>query len=97
METIFESKKLELIYEGVGEEKARKQNFGNIKEDTTNEDLAGFASLMGQLAPVDLTAEEVKAVMDGITELHVFEKQGTEMYVESKSAKYTETIVTELF
>jgi hypothetical protein len=35
--------------------------------------------------------------MDGITELHVFEKQGTEMYVESKSAKYTETIVTELF
>lgn len=49
------------------------------------------------VAREDLTAEEVKAVMDGITELHIFEKQGTEMYVESKSAKYTETIVTELF
>lgn len=45
----------------------------------------------------NLTAEEVKEVMDGITELDVFEKQGNKMYVESKSAKYTETIVTELF
>jgi hypothetical protein len=35
--------------------------------------------------------------MKKVIKLHVFEKQGTEMYVESKSAKYTETIVTELF
>lgn len=65
METIFESKKLELIYEGVGEEKARKQNFGNIKEETTNEDLASFASLMGQLAPVE----------ESINSVFVLEKQ----------------------
>ena len=45
----------------------------------------------------DLTGEEVKSVMDGITELDVFTKEGDKMYVESKSAKYTETITTELF
>lgn len=45
----------------------------------------------------NLTGEEVKDVMDNITLLEVFEKSGEKMYVESKSAKYTETITTELF
>ena len=49
------------------------------------------------VAREDLSAEEVKEVMDGIVALDVFEKNGDKMYVETKSAKYTETIVTDLF
>lgn len=49
------------------------------------------------VASQELVAGTVKSVMDGITELDVFEKSGEKMYVESKSAKYTETITTELF
>ncbi|MGO3732004.1 MAG: DUF2922 domain-containing protein [Vagococcus sp.] len=45
----------------------------------------------------ELTAKQVKDVMDGIIELDVFEKEGDALYVETKSAKYTETTVTELF
>lgn len=49
------------------------------------------------VADQNLEAESVKEVMDGITQLDLFEKTGEKMYVETKSAKYTETIITELF
>ncbi len=44
-----------------------------------------------------LEADKVRDVMDGITGLDLFEKTGEKMYVETKSAKYTETTITELF
>lgn len=49
------------------------------------------------VASENLGAEKVKEVMDGITDLDLFEKTGEKMYVETKSAKYTETTITELF
>lgn len=49
------------------------------------------------VADQNLEAGSVKEVMDGITQLDLFEKTGEKMYVETKSAKYTETIITELF
>lgn len=53
--------------------------------------------LKPRVAKENLGAEEVREVMDNITELDIFEKSGNKMYVETKSAKYTETITTELF
>lgn len=49
------------------------------------------------VASDNLSAVEVKEVMDGIAELDIFVKAGQKPFVETKSAKYTETITTELF
>lgn len=45
----------------------------------------------------DLTADEVKTLMSEITKLDAFEKEGVKLYVSTKSAKYVETVTTELF
>lgn len=55
------------------------------------------AQLRPTVADQDLEAGAVKDVMDGITQLDLFEKTGEKMYVETKSAKYVETITTDLF
>lgn len=53
MDTTFVEKKLELRYNNSGEEAPRKQTINNVKEEATNEDLATFGRLMGDLAPED--------------------------------------------
>lgn len=53
--------------------------------------------LRPKVASETLDVETVKGVMDGVTTLDLFEKTGEKMYVETKAAKYTETITTELF
>ncbi|MGX7025133.1 DUF2922 domain-containing protein [Vagococcus hydrophili] len=53
--------------------------------------------LRPKVASETLDAGTVKTVMDDITGLDLFEKTGEKMYAETKSAKYTETITTELF
>lgn len=53
MEPTLESKKLELHYDNVGEEKARKQALNNVKPDAKNDEIVSFGQLMGQLAPED--------------------------------------------
>ncbi|MEG0254899.1 MAG: DUF2922 domain-containing protein [Vagococcus sp.] len=55
------------------------------------------SQLRPTVADQDLEAGAVKDVMDGITQLDLFEKTGEKMYVETKSAKYVETITTDLF
>ena len=60
MEAVFESKKLELVYSPVGENKARKQSLGNIQENASTDSIGNFAKLMGQLAP---TEEDLNTVM----------------------------------
>lgn len=53
MDAIFEEKKLELRYDNLGEDKPRKQTLNNVKQKATNDDLAAFGKLMGDLAPAD--------------------------------------------
>lgn len=60
MESIFESKKLELVYNGVGDEKGRQQTLNNVKQDASNEDIALFGNLIGSLAPKN---ENINAVV----------------------------------
>lgn len=60
MEAIFDSKKLELIYQNVGENNARRQSLNNVSQEATADSMASFATLMGQLAPKD---ESLKTVM----------------------------------
>ena len=54
-------------------------------------------NLRPKVADQNLSGETVKGVMDEITELDIFSKKGQKPYVEASSAKYTETITTELF
>ncbi|MEG0254898.1 DUF1659 domain-containing protein [Vagococcus sp.] len=60
MEPIFEGKKLELHYQNVGDEKARRQSLNNLKKKAKNEDIVTFGQLMGNLAPED---EAINAVV----------------------------------
>ncbi|MEG0550455.1 MAG: hypothetical protein RR554_04790 [Vagococcus sp.] len=60
MEPIFEGKKLELHYQNVGDEKARRQSLNNLKKKAKNEDIVAFGQLMGNLAPED---EAINAVV----------------------------------
>lgn len=50
-----------------------------------------------KLAREDLTAEEVRQVMDEIVALGIFEKNGVKQCTGVVSAKYVETIETPLF
>lgn len=54
-------------------------------------------TLKPKVARDNLSAEEVKQVMDDICSLGLFEKNGIHVYHETFAAKYTETIVTPLF
>ena len=65
MEAIFEEKKIELRYNSNGEEKARKQTLNNVKQHASNDDLASFGKLMGDLAPKE----------EAINDLLIVEKQ----------------------
>lgn len=60
MEPIFEGKKIELHYQNVGDEKARRQSLNNLKKKAKNEDIVAFGQLMGNLAPED---EAINAVV----------------------------------
>lgn len=54
-------------------------------------------SWVPNVASEELTAEEVRAAADKLTELDLFEKSGVLLYQKTESAKYVETIETELF
>lgn len=45
----------------------------------------------------NVTAEVVRTAMDKIAELDLFEKDDASIYKEVKSARFVETIVTDLF
>lgn len=45
----------------------------------------------------NVTAEVVRTAMDKIAELNLFEKNDASIYKEVKSARFIETIVTDLF
>lgn len=45
----------------------------------------------------NVTAEVVRTAMDKIAELNLFEKDDASIYKEVKSARFVETIVTDLF
>lgn len=62
MEPIFEGKKLELHYQNVGDEKARKQSLNNLRKKATNEDIVAFGQLMGDLAPEEENIQSVVTV-----------------------------------
>ncbi|MGO2084077.1 DUF2922 domain-containing protein [Vagococcus sp.] len=54
-------------------------------------------TLTPTIAKQDLTADEVKNLMAEIIKLKAFEKEGTQLYTTAKSAKYVETVTTDLF
>ncbi|MHC9000349.1 DUF2922 domain-containing protein [Enterococcus bulliens] len=49
------------------------------------------------MASENLSAQEVKAAADKLASLNVFAKDGILLYQKTESAKYVETIETELF
>ena len=60
MESIFESKKLELVYNGIDGERGQRQSLNNVTPGATNDDIAEFGQLMGSLAP---SSESINSVV----------------------------------
>lgn len=54
-------------------------------------------SLIPTTASQDLTADEVRAAMDQLCTLNIFDKDGVKLYQSVDSAKYVETVETPLF
>ncbi|MFV0557837.1 MAG: DUF2922 domain-containing protein [Enterococcus sp.] len=50
-----------------------------------------------KIASEELSAPEVRAAMDAIVDLAIFNRNGTQLYTGVDSAKYVETIETPLF
>lgn len=50
-----------------------------------------------QMAAEDLTKEEVQKLAEDLVALNLFEREGIALYQQVNSAKYVETIETDLF
>ncbi len=45
----------------------------------------------------NLTADETRSIMDEISKLELFDKDGVKKFAALDSAKYTDTIITDIF
>lgn len=64
---------------------------------TFSNELGKKHSFSPTIASENLSAQEVKAAADKLASLNVFAKDGILLYQKTDSAKYVETIETELF
>lgn len=62
MEKIFDSKKTTLTFKALGDDKARTQTLGNLKENASDDNILALGEIFDNLAPTEEPLEKLTIV-----------------------------------